>query len=145
MPASAAAPVKEEILWKGSPSWAVLGGKIAVTVLAVIFLYEAITFVIALLRIRSTVYTVTSQRVMIETGLFAKALSEIDLRYIDESSFHQNFLARLLGIGDVTLVSSDKTMPMYVLRNIKEPRAVREMIRENAYRVSQRQIFTRAT
>jgi uncharacterized membrane protein YdbT with pleckstrin-like domain len=178
MPASAAAPVKEEVLWKGSPSWAVLGGKIAVTVLAVIFipliarflaarafdldtsnrimnigwfvtlivfLYEAITFVIALFRIRSTVYTVTNQRVMIETGLFAKALSEIDLRYIDESSFHQNFLARLLGIGDVTLVSSDKTMPTYVLRNIKQPRAVREMIRENAYRVSQRQIFTRAT
>ncbi|MGZ4807736.1 MAG: PH domain-containing protein [Thermoanaerobaculia bacterium] len=178
MPASMPTPAKEEMLWRGSPSWAVLLGKVAITVIAVIFIpliarviaaraldldmssrivqigwlltlivfvYQAITFLVAFFRIRSTVYTISNQRVMIESGLFSKALSEIDLRYIDDSNFTQSFLARLLGIGNVTLVSSDKTTPTYVLRNIKDPRVVREMIRAHAYQVSQRQIFTRAT
>jgi len=111
----------------------------------VVLIYELVTFLIALFRIRSTVYTITNQRVMIESGLFSKSLSEIDLRYIDDSNFYQSVMARLLGIGNVTIISSDKSTPTYVLRNIKDPRTVRETIRANAYQVSQRQIFTRAT
>ena len=52
---------------------------------------------------------------------------------------------RILGIGSVTLLSSDKTSPQYVLRSIKDPRGVREIIRAEAYQTSQRQIFTRST
>lgn len=111
----------------------------------VVLIYEAVTFLVALFRIRSTVYTITNQRVTIESGLLSKSMSEIDLRYIDDTNFYQSVMARLLGVGNVTIISSDKSSPMYVLRNIKDPRAVREMIRANAYQVSQRQIFTRAT
>jgi len=178
MPASAAAPMKEETLWSGTPSWAVLGGKIALMIVVLILvpliarffaarafdldsagrimkigwfitlvflIYQAVTLFIALFRIRSTLYTITNQRVMIESGLFSKSLGEIDLRYVDDTTFHQSVMSRFLGIGNVTIVSSDKTTPTYVLGNIKDPRAVREMIRANAYRVSQRQLFTRAT
>jgi uncharacterized membrane protein YdbT with pleckstrin-like domain len=119
--------------------------KIGWLITAVVLLYQLITLLVALFRIRSTVYTITNQRVMIESGLFSKELSEIDLRYIDDTNFYQSFLSRLLGIGNVTVISSDKTTPTYVLRNINDPRAVREMIRAHAYQVSQRQIFTRAT
>ena len=172
------APVKEQTLWQGTPSWATLGGKLALMLLVLIvvplvarffasrafdldsasrimrigwlvtllaLVYEAITLLIALFRIRSTVYTITNQRVMIESGLLSKSLSEIDLRYIDDSNFYQSVMARLLGIGNVTIISSDKSTPTYVLRNIKDPRGVRELIRANAYQASQRQIFTRAT
>ena len=111
----------------------------------VVLIYEAVTLLAALFRIRSTNYTITNQRVMIETGLLSKSLSEIDLRYIDDSNFYQSVMARLLGIGNVTIISSDKSTPTYVLRNISDPRGVRELIRANAYRVSQRQIFTRQT
>lgn len=175
---SAVPPSKEETLWRGTPSWATLGGKLALMlavlvivpvvahffanqtndlqaqsnvirigwlVTLVVLIYEAVTLVIALFRIHSTVYTITNQRVMIESGILSKSLSEIDLRYIDDSNFYQSVMARFLGIGNVTIISSDKSTPMYVLRNIQDPRAVREMIRAHAYQVSQRQIFTRAT
>ena len=82
---------------------------------------------------------------MIETGLLTKALSEIDLRYVDDSQFTQGVVHRMLGIGNVTLMSSDKSTPVYVLRGIRDPRGVRELIRTHAYKVSQRQLFTRAT
>lgn len=110
-----------------------------------ILIIQILVFAIALMRLRSTIYTITNQRVMIETGLLTKALSEIDLRYIDDTQFVQSVIQRIFGIGNVTMVSSDKTTPVYMLRSIRDPRGVRELIRSNSYRVSQRQVFTRAT
>jgi len=112
---------------------------------AVLLLIQLIAFLLALARLRSTIYTVTNQRVMIETGMLSKNLSEIDLRTIDDTQFHQVVSDRMLGIGNVTIISSDKSIPSYVLRGLRDPRALREMIRTSAYQVSQRQLFTRAT
>ncbi len=96
-------------------------------------------------RLRSTLYTVTSQRVILEQGMWAKSLNEIDLRTVDDTQFFQTVTDRMLGIGNVILVATDKASPMLVLRSIRDPRGVREIIRSQAYQVSQRQVFTRAT
>jgi uncharacterized membrane protein YdbT with pleckstrin-like domain len=112
---------------------------------AVLILIQLIAFILALARLRSTIYTVTNQRVMIETGMMSKNLSEIDLRYIDDTQFRQGVTDRMLGIGYVTIISSDKATPSCVLRGVRDPRALREMIRTSAYQVSQRQLFTRST
>jgi membrane protein YdbS with pleckstrin-like domain len=112
---------------------------------AIVAIILIIRVLMSLLRIRGTLYTITSQRVMIERGLVSKSLSEIDLRYVDDTQFQQGVLDRILGIGNVTLISSDKSTPTYTLRGVPDPRNLRETIRSNAYRVSQRQLFTRAT
>jgi len=114
-------------------------------IMAAILAILLVRFFIALAKQRSTMYTVTNQRVIIEQGILSKSLSEIDLRYIDELQFSQTVLDRILGIGTVTLVSSDKVFPTTSLRKIKDPRGVREIIRAQTYQVSQRQLFTRAT
>jgi uncharacterized membrane protein YdbT with pleckstrin-like domain len=112
---------------------------------ALLLLIQLVGFLFAMLRLQSTLYTVSNQRVLIEQGILSKSLSEIDLRSIDDTQFFQSFIDRLLGIGNVTLVSSDKALPVTVLRGIHNPRNVRETIRAAAYQVSQRQLFTRAT
>jgi uncharacterized membrane protein YdbT with pleckstrin-like domain len=117
-------------------------GWVATVILELVLL---IAFLVAWLKLRSTLYTVTNQRVLIEQGMFSKTVDEIDLRYVDDSQFTQTLVDRMLGIGNVTLVSSDKTSPRVVLRSIKDPRGVRETIRAEAYQTSQRQIFTRST
>jgi membrane protein YdbS with pleckstrin-like domain len=176
-------PTTEETLWRGTPSWALLFGKIVraalaavllplilylgydwlsayspaiqdkhdtifrvgwLTTLAVVLLL-AIQVIVALVRIKSTLYTITNQRVIIETGIVSKSVEDIDLRTIDDTSFQQRVLDRLLGIGNVTIVSSDKMAPTYVLHGVPDPRGLRETIRSHVYQVSQRQLFTRAT
>ncbi|MDQ3282450.1 MAG: PH domain-containing protein [Acidobacteriota bacterium] len=112
---------------------------------AILVTIQALMLLVAWIRLRSTSYTITNQRVLIEQGVFTKTVDELDLRYLDDSQFMQTFVDRILGIGDVTLISSDKTSPRTTLRSVKDPRAVREMIRAEAYQNSQRQIFTRAT
>ena len=176
--AAPVAAIAEETLWRGSPSWRVLVGKIVAIILTAILIplaasfiasltndldmgskitkagwwitaiavvWQLITFLIVMLRLQSTVYTITNQRVMIERGMLSKSLNEIDLRYVDDTQFFQSFTERLLGIGNVTLISSDKAFPTTVLLDIADPRSVRELIRARAYQVSQRQLFTRAT
>ena len=165
----------EQTLWHGSPSWLLLLGKIIWLAIVAIGLPIAVQWVnktyvldpqvlrwvwiavlvvilwrlvhvgIAYARIRSTAYSVTNQRVIIETGIAEKKVEDIDLRYVDETNFRQRIIERMLGIGNVTIVSSDKVAPMYVLRGIPDPRALRELIRARAYEVSQRQLFTRST
>jgi uncharacterized membrane protein YdbT with pleckstrin-like domain len=169
-PPLAAGP--EQTLWHGTPSWLLLFGRIiraflAVVVLlliyyfgyqflapygtyvwivvAAIIVWQVAAIVIAFARIKTTIYKVTNQRVIIETGLTTKKVEDIDLRYIDDTQFDQSFVNRMLGIGNVTIVSSDRTSPNYTLHGIPDPRGVRELIRANAYQVSQRQLFTRAT
>ena len=171
---AAASPLQEETLWRGRPSAAVLVGHVFVMLLVligvplltgfiasktntpnlkqyglyitlVILIFQFANFLIALARLQSTVYTITNQRVMIERGILSKSLNEIDLRYIDETEFFQRFMDRLLGVGNVVLISSDKVFPQTTLQNIKDPRGVRELIRSHAYQASQRQLFTRAT
>jgi uncharacterized membrane protein YdbT with pleckstrin-like domain len=117
-------------------------GWIATSILVVIQLLALLT---AWIKLRSTQYRVTNQRVLIEQGVFSKTVDEIDLRYVDDSTFTQSLMDRILGIGSVTLMSSDTNTPRYMLRSIKDPRGVRELIRAEAYQSSQRQIFTRAT
>jgi hypothetical protein len=119
--------------------------KIGWWVTALVLLYQVVAFLFALMRLQSTLYTVTNQRIMFEQGILSKSLSEIDLRSLDDTQFFQSFTGRLLGIGNVTLVSSDKTLPVTVLRGVHDPRNLREIIRSRAYQVSQRQVFTRAT
>ena len=117
--------------------------KIGWWITVAIFAIQLVRLGVSLMRIRSTIYTITNQRILIESGILSKGVSEIDLRTIDDTQFFQSFTARILGIGNVTLVSSDKTAPTFVLRNIHDPRGVRELIRSNAYRMSQRQLYTR--
>jgi len=166
------APGPEKILWRGTPSMLLAFGKIIQllivaivlpliyyfgytflapysvivwAVIAIAIAWQLIDLIIALARIKTTVYTVSNQRVTIESGLTSKSVEDIDLRYIDDTQFQQSFIQRILGIGNVTIVSSDKTSPTYIMRGIPDPRGLRELIRANAYQVSQRQLFTRAT
>jgi uncharacterized membrane protein YdbT with pleckstrin-like domain len=119
--------------------------KIGWWITAIVFVFQLVRLGIALMRIRSTLYTVTNQRIMVENGIISKALSEIDLRTIDDTQFFQSVSARMLGIGNIMIISSDKSQPAFMLHNVENPRALRETIRSHAYAVSQRQLFTRAT
>jgi uncharacterized membrane protein YdbT with pleckstrin-like domain len=158
---------REEMLWRGRPSarvligrvlaavlvaavggfmtWGLQAGPIGWTITALTVLVMLIALAIRWLQLRATLYMISNQRVTIERGILSKSVEEIDLRYIEDTRFFQSFLERILGIGNVTLVSADKTTPMFVLSHIIEPRQIRELVRTQAYQVSQRQVFTRMT
>jgi membrane protein YdbS with pleckstrin-like domain len=141
---------REEIYYQGSPSlWGYVGkllvcgllalgaaiGCFALTpygwyipVLGV--LVAAALVVVPVLLIRSTRYRVTSYRIDYERGLLSKTIDTLELWHIDDIKFHQSFLNRLLGIGQITVISSDDTTPQLVLQAIPGPRPVFDAMKQ---------------
>ena len=113
--------------------------------LALLLLPSVMALLQAWARIKNTHYRVTNQRIVIQSGVLSRSLEEIDMRSIDDIEFQQTVIERLFGIGQVFVVSTDKVAPKLSLHGIPDPLKIRELIRSNAYQVSQRQLFTRST
>ena len=67
------------------------------------------------------------------------------MRTIDDITFHQTFVERLLGIGQIAILSSEPSTPRVRLVGVTDPRQVRELIRGSAYQATRGQLFTRST
>lgn len=75
-------------------------------------------------------YELTTQRLRIFRGVFARDLEEIDLVRVRDTKVKQHLGERMAGVGDVTVFSTDKNNPEIVLNNVKNPVEVRETIRK---------------
>jgi uncharacterized membrane protein YdbT with pleckstrin-like domain len=95
--------------------------------------------------LKSHHYRITNQRIVIESGVFSRQIEEIDMRTVEDLHFRQSLLERMLDIGDVTIVSVDKTTARARLMGLERPRQLREMIRTSAYQATRGQLFTRQT
>ncbi|HVZ73048.1 MAG TPA: PH domain-containing protein [Polyangia bacterium] len=98
-----------------------------------------------MLALRGHRYRVSNQRVTIESGVLSKSLVEIDVRTIDDITFTQSLVERLMGIGQIAIQSSDPTTPRARLLGVPDPRQVRELVRSAAYQATRGQLFTRST
>ena len=75
-----------------------------------------------------TWYTLTTERILIEKGLISKTYDEAYLFRMFDCRLQRGPLQRLFGTGTVTLIGTDATTPELVLKNIKNPLEVKEMI-----------------
>jgi Bacterial PH domain len=95
--------------------------------------------------LRSHHYKLTNQRILVESGVFSKTIAEVDVRTIDDITFHQSFVERLLEVGQIAIVSSEPSTPRLRLVGVPDPRAIRELVRNAAYQATRGQLFTRST
>lgn len=75
-----------------------------------------------------TRYAMSEDRLFISVGFLNIKDDEILLYRVRDIDTKRGLLQRLFGVGTVTVLSSDQTMPSLVLKNIKDPVAVKELI-----------------
>jgi Bacterial PH domain len=97
----------------------------------------------AWVRVKTTCWKLTNQRLVMESGVLSRTLDNVDVRTVDDTKFQQTIAGRLLDFGTVVVISKDRTNPVLVLHGVKQPRKIQELIRATAYEVSQRQLFMR--
>ncbi len=78
---------------------------------------------------RATVYELTTQRLRITRGILNRRLDELELYRVKDYVMEQPFLLRLLGLGNITIVTSDATTPTVALRAVAGVAGVREKLR----------------
>jgi hypothetical protein len=87
-------------------------------------------------------YTITDERIRITEGLLSKVRDNIELVRIQDMSYSQTLSERMLNLGDVTIRSNDATHPLIILRNIKDPETVYEILRRAVLSARKRHGFT---
>ena len=75
-----------------------------------------------------TRYALSEDRLFISVGFLNIKDDEILLYRVRDIDTQRSLFQRLFGVGTVTVMSSDKTMPTLVLKNIKAPVFVKELI-----------------
>ena len=77
-----------------------------------------------------TRYAMSEDRLFTSEGFLNIKDDEILLYRVRDIDTSRNLWQRLFGVGTVVVMSSDKSMPNLVLKNIKDPVAVKELIHE---------------
>ena len=75
-----------------------------------------------------TRYSLSEDRLFTSVGFLNIKDDEILLYRVRDIDTSRTLWQRIFGVGTVTVMSSDKTMPTLVLKNIKDPVTVKELI-----------------
>lgn len=75
-----------------------------------------------------TRYMLSEDRLFLSKGFLNVRDDEILLYRVRDIATSRSLLQRMLGVGTVTVLSSDKTCPTLVMKNIRNPIAVKEML-----------------
>ena len=75
-----------------------------------------------------TRYALSEDRLFLSEGFLNIKDDEILLYRVRDIDSSRNLWQRICGVGTVTVMSSDKSMPILVLKNVKDPIAVKELI-----------------
>ena len=75
-------------------------------------------------------YRVHSESIEVESGIVSRRIDNLQLFRVRDLNLNQSLFGRLVGVGDVTVTSTDKSTPHLVLEGIDDPRAVYEKLRE---------------
>ena len=148
---------QETLVWRGTPSqWTNFGTYIFCLLLAagvvVAYLFVTPPQPLILLGLilpvfwalarwigtRCQRYEVTSERVKITTGLLSRHTNELELYRVRDYSVVEPFWLRLVGCGNVGLVTADRTTPQFMLRAVPHAASLKDQIRVHTERMRQR-------
>lgn len=120
---------ESEVLWSGSE------GQITNTklfLLCVLAFWLVVPPFIALYRAWWTAnhrYFLTDQRLREAAGVLVRSIEELELYRVKDISVQCSLLQSLFGRGNVTLLTSDRSTPTVILRAIRDPNGVADMLR----------------
>lgn len=75
-----------------------------------------------------TKYSLTEEKLLVNSGFFNQREEEVRLYRILDLSLSRSFGQRLSGLGTITCKTSDKTLQVLELKNIKNSKEVKEQL-----------------
>lgn len=150
---------KNEVLWVGHPSFLLALPKLMFLILASIaivaykfyfsklstlfdygsyiyylyFIVACISFLLwgmQILKLKSTVYTLKEDRLMVKSGIIRRVTNELELFRVRDFQLDEPLLIRLFGLGNLVLMTSDKTSPVLSLVAIPDIVDVHSQMRQ---------------
>jgi hypothetical protein len=103
--------------------------KLWLAALALIVLGVAAMWIPVLLA-RSVRYRISNYRIDYERGILGRRIDTLELWHVEDISFSQSVWDRMLGVGDIRVMSHDETTPELLLRGLPNPRPIFEQLKQ---------------
>jgi hypothetical protein len=71
---------------------------------------------------KSVRYRFSNYRIDYERGILSRRIDTLELWHVEDISFNQSLLNRMLGVGNIEVISHDDTTPKLMLRGLPTPR-----------------------
>jgi len=113
-PAPAVALPPEETLYEGKPAVVPGLGALLLSILTL-----GLGYLYLWVRAQGLSYKITTRRVLVERGLFSKRLEQIDCFRIKDFVVERPIGQRMLGTGNLFLLTADSTTPAVELRGLR--------------------------
>lgn len=113
------------IIWTSRPS------QLTNILIFVLFFWTIIVPLIYYLKTRTTIYELTDQIYKEKTGILSQKIEEVELYRVRDYTIEKPFLMRIFGLGNLTLITSDKTNPRVYMRAIKDVESVKDTFRKH--------------
>ena len=84
------------------------------------------------LRVRTTKFTLTDQRLIVSEGIFTKKTNETELYRVRDTSIEEPFFYRMFGVGNVIIYSTDEAEGKLHFNAYNKPHWIKDQIRNNA-------------
>lgn len=75
-----------------------------------------------------TKYKLTDEKLLIETGIFSIKEEEVQLYRVMDITLRYNILQKIFNVGTIHCCSVDKTTPEFYIKDIKNPREIKEIL-----------------
>lgn len=115
----------ERLLFTGNPAVISSLGQWALVVITI-----GIAWLVYWAKSKSVVYTLTTQRIQIETGLLSTIKASVELFRIDDFDIHRPFGMRVLGYSMLHLRSSDPDLSTVIITGVPNLEALADQLRE---------------
>ena len=118
--ASVAAVTAVALFFSNSTTWTVL-----LVALALVWIGE---YLLYLYRRLSVKYRLTNHRFFHEEGILRRTTDRIEVIDMDDITYDQGLIERMVGVGTIKITSSDRTHPELLLRGIADVKEVAERL-----------------
>jgi membrane protein YdbS with pleckstrin-like domain len=83
-----------------------------------------ILILVPMIRAKTYRFRITNYRIDFQRGLLSRNIDTLELWHVEDLRFHQSILARILGIGTITVLSKHPTTPMLVISSVPNAQAL---------------------
>lgn len=84
---------------------------------------------------RTVRYRITSYRIDFEHGIVNKNIDTMELWHVDDISYHQSLADRLLNVGNIIVLSDDKSTPRLELKGLPNARPIFDSLKDRVIAV----------
>ncbi|MEM9535870.1 MAG: PH domain-containing protein [Cyanobacteria bacterium P01_E01_bin.45] len=112
-------------------------GTILLAIIAIVAIMQVLKLAWAWFAVGSTVYTLTEERFIVQRGVINRRTDTLELYRVTDVTVVEPLLTRLVGAGDVVLLSDDRTTPAVRVKAIYQPLQVMALIRKHSEAIRQ--------